>query len=771
MPDERRSSRTALPGAQRALAALLAGADGDPAELQSSLTAAVLRLVFLRRIRELPGDPSWPALLACFDRCFAERGVPLFDPRRHPILRTLAPTDAAIAAALRALAEVTELGAAYESLLALQLSPDLRLHAGVGRRRSGAHYTPAALTSPLVAATLRPLLAEHPPPTELRVCDPAMGCGAFLLAACDALAAGDMIAARRDAAAYLHGVDLDPLAVELARLSLWLHVGDPTLPTSAYDHTLRHGDSLVGLGPTESAPDTLHADATIAAFFAHPTRRARPPAPEDRSNLHNVRAELRARDVHPFHWPLEFPAVFARGGFDVVLGNPPFFWGNRIGRTFGEAYRDWLQHLHPGAHGNSDLAAHFLRRAFTLLRPGGCLGFITTNSISEAETRATGLVYVRTRGGVLYEAVRDLPWPGDASVRVAQLCLRRGPVPVPHLLDGRPVTAIGDDLRPSHAGAAPRRLPARARQSFKGVDFGGTGFLLSAPTHASLSREAPGESAYIWPVLNASGFTTSPQLAPDAHIINFSGLSLADAAAAAPRCLEIVTREVLPRRSVDRRSGRRERWWIYNEACPGLYQAIAGLPRVLVGPVVAKHLVFGFVAPRVVFTNALNVFAFAGAEMLALLQSRVHETWALRHASSLRSDPRYNPTTCFETFPFPPLTPALGEAGAAYDTHRAALMRRNREGLTLLYNRFHAPSEVDPEIVRLRELHAALDHAVLTAFAWPDLIGDCEFSRDARGRWRLGWSQARTDEVHARLLALNLASGRPSIDRGDHPPA
>jgi hypothetical protein len=57
-------------------------------------------------------------------------------------------------------------------------------------------------------------------------------------------------------------------------------------------------------------------------------------------------------------------------------------------------YRDWLQTLHPGAHGNSDLAAHFLRRAFALLRGGGGLGFVTTNSISEADTRITGLEYI-----------------------------------------------------------------------------------------------------------------------------------------------------------------------------------------------------------------------------------------------------------------------------------------------------------------------------------------------------------------------------------------
>ncbi len=93
-----------------------------------------------------------------------------------------------------------------------------------------------------------------------------------------------------------------------------------------------------------------------------------------------------------------------------------------------------------------------------------------------------------------------------------------------------------------------------------------------------------------------------------------------------------------------------------------MYSAIADLSRVLVGPVVAKFVTFSFVSPAIVLTNALNVFALALDATFALLQSRVHELWALRLASSLRVDHRYNPTDCFETFPFPKagrLTPLL----------------------------------------------------------------------------------------------------------------
>ena len=94
---------------------------------------------------------------------------------------------------------------------------------------------------------------------------------------------------------------------------------------------------------------------------------------------------------------------------------------------------------------------------------------------------------------------------------------------------------------------------------------------------------------------------------------------------------------------------------------------------------------------------------------------------------------RYTPSDCFETFPFPPNfenDPALEASGQAYYEFRAGLMVRNNEGLTKTYNRFHDPEERSPEILKLRELHAAMDRAVLDAYGWTDLKPTCEFLLD-----------------------------------------
>jgi hypothetical protein len=139
----------------------------------------------------------------------------------------------------------------------------------------------------------------------------------------------------------------------------------------------------------------------------------------------------------------------------------------------------------------------------------------------------------------------------------------------------------------------------------------------------------------------------------------------------------------------------------------------------------------------------------------------------------MKDDLRYTPSDCFETFPLPrgiETNTVLEQTGREYYEFRAALMVRNNEGLTKTYNRFHDPEETSPDILRLRELHTAMDRAVLDAYEWTDIPTDCEFILDyeddeedeneGKGRkrkkpWRYRWPDPIRDEVLARLLALN----------------
>ena len=99
----------------------------------------------------------------------------------------------------------------------------------------------------------------------------------------------------------------------------------------------------------------------------------------------------------------------------------------------------------------------------------------------------------------------------------------------------------------------------------------------------------------------------------------------------------------------------------------------------------------------------------------------------------MKDDLRYTPSDCFETFPFPDgweTSAALEAIGREYYEYRAQLMKETDKGLTKTYNRFHDPKEKSAEIRRLRELHGAMDRAVLAAYGWPDIDTSCGFDVD-----------------------------------------
>ena len=185
----------------------------------------------------------------------------------------------AVTASLRDAAAPGEIVAALDRVVDRDVTPDI-LPAGTPvlqptdeRRRSGSHYTPRSLTEPIVSEALRPIferLGSKPTPEailDFKVLDPAMGSGAFLVEACRQLSAklvdawsahgtpldlppdeDELLHARRlIAQRCLYGVDKNPMAVDLARLSIWLATLARDHEFTFVDHALRHGDFLVGL--------------------------------------------------------------------------------------------------------------------------------------------------------------------------------------------------------------------------------------------------------------------------------------------------------------------------------------------------------------------------------------------------------------------------------------------------------------------------------------------------------------------------------------------
>ena len=830
--------------------------------------------------------------------------------------RKLTPT---VTKPLKAAVGVTELHAALEKVVDTAATPDLVprgamiLQPSDERRRSGSHYTPRELTAPIVEKALEPVLeglGEGAVPTaeqllELKICDPAMGSGAFLVEVCRQLAdklveawkvhggrpkmpPGEdelVFASRIVAQRCLYGVDRNPMAVDLAKMSLWLATLAKDEPLTFVDHALRDGDSLVGLTRRQIAAFTwkrgvfqpelgvriddavadadawrqmireaestvsqveledmwreakaavyyvqFYGDLAIEAFFLETKVKAREKrrlahlaaVRDGDTNAHRERLAEKRRvgpPFAPFHWEVEFPEVFEREnpGFDAFVGNPPFGGKNTVAAANVDSYPLWLKGLHAKSHGNSDLVAHFFRRVFDLLRDGGTFGLIATNTIGQGDTRSTGLRWICQNGGEIYRAFTRYKWPGQAAVVVSVAHVVKGEFLRSKHLDGRPVEEITAFLFHTGGHDDPVKLEGNEDQSFQGSIVLGMGFTfddtdtkgVASPLSEMrrLIEKDPKNAEVIFPYIGGKELNNHPRHEHHRYVINFRDWplrrdDLGESWTAAtdqqrkawlragivptdypspvaedwPDLLAILEERVKPARAhlTGNAIGRKRAkfWWQYGSLAKELYAAIHPPPRynrVIVMSRVGQHGSVTFLSDDMVYSDSLIVFPLPTHAAFCALQSRPHEIWARFFGSSMKDDLRYTPSDVFETFPFPvgwTTNPALEAAGGAYYAFRADLMVNNNEGLTKTYNRFHDRDEHDPDISRLRELHAEMDGAMLAAYGWSDLSAVCEFVLDhevedevlssrRRKPYRYRWPDRVRNEVLARLVELN----------------
>ena len=343
------------------------------------------------------------------------------------------------------------------------------------------------------------------------------------------------------------------------------------------------------------------------------------------------------------------------------------------------------------------------------------------------------------------------------------------------LLDGKPVEKITAFLFPKGGNENPKTLLANAGKSFQGSIVLGMGFTFddtnenatSIATMHELIAKDPRNADRIFPYIGGEEVNSSPTHSHHRYVINFGDMS-EDEARKYPDLMAIVEEKVKPKRLQDNRASYRNYWWQYAEKRVDLMKTIAQCDRVLV---VARHSPqwsVAFVQTGMVFSEALIIISLDTNPAFAIFQSRIHEIWARFFGSSMKDDLRYTPSDCFETFPFPENWEAdatLEATGEAYYTYRAQLIIGTNQGLTTTYNRFHDPEETDTDILKLRDLHAEMDNAVLAAYGWTDIDTTCEFILDYEDEddttskrkkpYRYRWTQATHDEVLARLLDLN----------------
>ncbi|MSS27579.1 SAM-dependent DNA methyltransferase [Desulfovibrio sp. PG-178-WT-4] len=738
---------------------------------------------------------------------------------------------------------------------------------GADRRETGTHYTPKALTESIVTTTLEPVVylgpADGKPREEwmlkssreildLKICDPAMGSGAFLVQACrylgeklveawlheeeagkaitvdgdvlDQLGAEEPLSSQLDerltiarrlvAERCLYGVDINPLAVELAKLSIWLVTLAKGRPFGFLDHNLRSGDSLLGIHRLEQLTrlrmDTESGQQYQLHIFGQKVEAAVNEAIELRKQLRatairdiqdveamarldsearrklesveliadamigealrcggNTRALNTALDKlatmagdflggnekmgeqiarqakenlaidfpketaprRPFHWALIFPEVIRKGGFDGMVGNPPFTGGRLVGRRFGLAYQEYLNYIRNGVKGSPDFCAYFFLRVFSLLGSRGFFGLLATKSITETGSRVVCLDQIIGKGGAVYHSFSRMPWPGNAAVVISIAWVARDGWQGQKILDGRTVSAINGALEEDFQIERPMKLNALKGQFSQGQDVMGRGFELTAEDRAAILEADPKCAEVIFPLFNGQDLNTMPKLEPYRWVIYFRDWPEEKArqyGAAFRRVEELVK----PYRDSLTGQIHQKCFWKFWDLRPILMQEMAAYEAVLASAIVTKYITFRKVPTNNIYNTKTKLYFLRRWDEFAVLQSTHHQEWAFWTCGTLgASTLNYSTSQALETWPMPILDgrEELFTYGEIYHENREKIMLENMIGLTQFYNRFHDPSEVDLRIDEMRRLHCEIDLAVIRAYGWDDLDLEHDF--------------------------------------------
>ena len=440
-----------------------------------------------------------------------------------------------------------------------------------------------------------------------------------------------------------------------------------------------------------------------------------------------------------FHWFLEFPEIIEQGGFDCILGNPPYLGGQDLSGTYGYPFCHYVKWEYAPA-GLSDLVTFFVRRIYTLLCPGGFTSFITTNSIKDGDIRKDGLEQVLAQGGTINFAVRGIKWPGRANLVVSLVGIHRGKWGKECYLDGKVVQLISPFFEDSLDAGEPDAVKENADNIFQGSIFSGDGFLMTHDEASLLLQENSSNQEVIYQVINGQEINNDPEQKPGRSIINFFDWNI-EKAATYNGPFERLERLVKQERLNNSRIAHIP-WWQYERPRLDVYRDIFSHLRCFVAAATTKYLNFSAAPTNYVFLNTLFIFTTDRWDLYSVVQSTIHEVWARKYSGALKQDLRYSPSKCFDTFPFPAgiwqaANPALAAIGERYHEYRRALMLRLWLGLTDIYNLFHnrdltpaivakvsgKPGEAEAGyqgILELRKLHRELDEAVLAAYGWTD---------------------------------------------------
>ncbi len=528
-----------------------------------------------------------------------------------------------------------------------------------------------------------------------------------------------------------------------------------------------------------------------------------------------------------FHWFIEFPEVFNEGGFNCILGNPPFLGGQKLSGSFGDAFLESIKYQFAPI-GAVDLVTYFFRRIFTIIKHGGFQSLISTNTISQGKVREDGLDVIIKQGGSINHAIKSTKWPGIAAVEVALVTITKQPWNGRFYLGVKEVPTITPYLDDAESLGAPFSLKQNEGKCFQGSIVLGKGFVLEPHVAEALIAKNPRNKDVLFPYLNGDDLNNNPDQRPSRWVINFFDWP-EEKAKTYPDCYSIIEHLVKPERQrweIDKQGNEiigqyalrkplPEKWWIYGEKRPSLYKSISDLDKVVVVAKTAKYIGIFLYPTGLVLDQSLTIGIFSDFIAVSVFQSSLCDIFSKAFGTTMETRFRFNIEN-IETFPFPQNLSSqqlkqLETIGETYHEHRRQLMLGMQLGLTKTYNLFHDPvvsgewkvengewrgiNGVNPSknlealikhlektegtisldeaikaILKLRALHVQMDEAVLEAYGWSDIQLRHDFYEvdylPENDRIRFTIHPDARKEVLKRLLELNHKIHKEEIKAG-----
>jgi hypothetical protein len=358
----------------------------------------------------------------------------------------------------------------------------------------------------------------------------------------------------------------------------------------------------------------------------------------------------------------------------VVVGNPPFLGDKKMRSELGDAYTETLRKVYAGrVPGGADLVTYWFEKARTALEIHGlgAAGLVSTNSIRGGKNRAVlDAICITSR---IYEAWSDVGWVNEgAAVRVSLVAF--GHATDAARLDGLEVSSISADLTAANGISDVDMTLVHVLPSNKGLSFQGPVLVGDFEIEHEVATKwlrlpnpnSQSNAKVIRPLSNGRDITSKSR---NFWVIDFDDLGQNDASLF-EKPFEHVLRYVKPMRDESRDQSRRKKWWLHGRSGSEYRAATKNINRYIATSQVAKHRVFIWLPEKVWPHQTVIAVTRSDDTTFGILHSRFHELWSLRMGTSLEDRPRYTPTTCFETFPFPAgLTP---QDTASQQTRRLA---------------------------------------------------------------------------------------------------